>query len=173
MGASCDLVPAPPPWPPSPRSLIESSSTQTTWSAPQSCPPPETVSLARWSTRVEAAYYALSFICIVIFSCFAIAALVQRNDQFILGEAVISNIIYVLHHHIYNTWLFYFQYNIPRVLHTIVAAQIYIMIQIYPVSTRLHYRIQVLSIVRPSIDWYNGSYLQRGWTILPFMLSSV
>ena len=102
MGASCDLVPAPPPWPPSPRSLIESSSTRTTWSAPQSCPPPETVSLARWSTRVKAAYYALSFICIVIFSCFAIAALVQRNDQFILGEAVISNIIYVLHHHIYN-----------------------------------------------------------------------
>merc|ERR1712107_739499 len=90
MGASCDLVPAPPPWPPSPRS------------APQSCPPPETVSLARWSTRVEAAYSALSFICIVIFSCFAIAALVQRNDQFILGEAVISNIIYALHHHIYN-----------------------------------------------------------------------
>merc|ERR1712156_743420 len=31
-----DLVPAPPLWPPSPRSLIESSSTQTTWSAPQS-----------------------------------------------------------------------------------------------------------------------------------------
>merc|ERR1712107_902019 len=57
---------------------------------------------ARWSTRVEPFYSALSFICIVIFSCFAIAALVQRNDQFILGEAVISNIIYVLHHHIYN-----------------------------------------------------------------------
>merc|ERR1711963_635221 len=70
---------------------------------PTTCLPPETVSLARWSTRVEAAYSALSFICIVIFCCFAIAALVQRNDQFILGEAVISNIIYFLHHHIYNT----------------------------------------------------------------------
>merc|ERR1719166_249351 len=41
---------------------------------------------------------------------------------------------------------------IPRVLHTIVAAQIYIMIQIYPVPTLLHYRIHVLSIVHPSID---------------------
>merc|ERR1712107_196584 len=68
MGASCDLVPAPPLWPPSPRSLIESSSTQTTWSAPPSCPPPETVSLARWSTRVKAAYSALSFICILSYS---------------------------------------------------------------------------------------------------------
>ena len=172
MGASCDLVLAPPPWPPSPRSLIESSSTQTTWSAPQSCLPPETVSLARWSTRVKAAYSALSFICIVIFSCFAIAALVQRNDQFILGEAVISNIIYVLHHHIYNiTWLCYFQYNIPRVIHTIVAAQIYIMIQIYPVPTLLHYRIQVVHC--SPFHWYNGSYVQRGLTILPFMRSYV
>ena len=172
MGASCDLVLAPPLWPPSPRSLIESSSTQTTWSAPQSCLPPETVSLARWSTRVKAAYSALSFICIVIFSCFAIAALVQRNDQFILGEAVISNIIYVLHHHIYNTWLYYFQYNIPRVLHTIVAAQ------------NLHYDLKIpcsytitlsdTSFVHCSpFHWYNGSYVQRGLTILPFMRSYV
>ena len=111
---------------------------------------------------------------LVIFSCFAIAALVQKNDQFILGEAVISNIIYVLHHHIYNiTWLYYFQYNIPWVFHTIVAAQIYIMIQVYPVPTLLHYRIQALSIVHPSIDWYNGSYVQRGLTISLFKRSSV
>ena len=171
MGESCDLVLAPPLWPPSPRSLIESSSTQTTWSAPQSCPPPETVSLARWSTRVEAAYSALSFICIVILFCHRCAG-PEEWSVYSWGSRDLK----------YNlcppsSYLQYYMIILFSIQHTK-------SISYHSGSTNLHYdpnipcsytiTLSVTSFVLCSpFHWYNGSYVQRGLTILPFMRSSV
>ena len=102
MGESCDSAPAPPPWPQSRQSLTESFSTQTTSPAPPSSLRGETVCLAPSSTRARGNSVVKSFICFLSYSVVNChGSLVQRNVQSILGEASISNIIYVLHHHIY------------------------------------------------------------------------
>merc|ERR1712062_515437 len=132
-----DSAPAPPPWPQSRQSLTESFSTQTTWSAPPSSLPGETVCLAPSSTRARGNSVVKSFICFLSYSVVKChGSLVQRNVQSILGEASISNIIHVLHHHIYyNT-----PYNSIIKSATIHHTTCYLLqYTIQPSSKNLHY----------------------------------
>merc|ERR1712110_286912 len=102
-------------------------------------------------TRARGNSVVKSFICFLSYSVVNChGSLVQRNVQSILGEASISNIIYVLHHHIFYNTPYTIQpaiyYNTPYNL----AANTYIMIK--TVVFRIGYKLK-------------GSYVQCSYML--------